>query len=451
MKSLYLRIYLTVVAALLLFALVAGWIAQRNIQVERENFQAAASERAAAWAALIENSLPPATAPHDEQRAALLDWSSRLRLPLALDDAAGHRIATSESYARREMEAGATGRRAMPIALTDGRVLWLRRLGMGEGARMRAAAPRATDDEAGPRPYPRMMLRPPPWFGGGVGLGIMLLVLFLAVAAGAWPVVRRLTRRLETLQRGVERFGAGHLKQRVDDRGRDEVAAVAASFNRAADRIEALVHSHQSLLANASHELRSPLARLKMALAMIEDAAPEQRERLRREISTNIAELDALVEEVLLSSRLGAQPQLDRRDRVELLALAAEEAAHTGAVVQGEAGVTVDGDERLLRRALRNLLENARRYGGDDVCVVINRRAGFADVQVCDRGPGVPADMRERIFEPFFRLPGHAECAGGVGLGLALVKQIAERHGGSVRCEARDGGGSCFSLRLPAP
>ena len=71
-------------------------------------------------------------------------------------------------------------------------------------------------------------------------------------------------------------------------------------------------------------------------------------------------------------------------------------------------------------------------------------------VQVCDRGPGVPAAMRERIFEPFFRLPGHAEQAGGVGLGLALVKQIAERHGGSVRCEARDGGGSCFVIKLPA-
>ena len=450
MKSLYLRIYLTVVAALLLFALVAGWLAQRNIEAERENFQAVASERATAWAELIENSLPPSTAPHDEQRAALLDWSSRLRLPLALDDADGRRIATSESYARREQEAGSSGRRAMPIALADGRVLWLRRLGLGDVPRMRAGSPRSPDDEAGPRPRARMVLRAPPWFGGGVGLGLMLLVLFVAVAAGAWPVVRRLTRRLETLQRGVERFGAGHLQQRVDDRGRDEVAAVASSFNRAADRIEALVHSHQSLLANASHELRSPLARLKMALAMVDDAAPEQRERLRREIATNIAELDALVEEVLLSSRLGAQPQLDRRDSVELLALAAEEAAHTGAAVQGEAALTVEGDERLLRRALRNLLENARRYGGDEVSVAVARQAGFADVQVCDRGPGVPADMRERIFEPFFRLPGHAERAGGVGLGLALVKQIAERHGGSVRCEARDGGGSCFLLRLPA-
>ena len=107
------------------------------------------------------------------------------------------------------------------------------------------------------------------------------------------------------------------------------------------------------------------------------------------------------------------------------------------------------GDERLLRRALRNLLENARRYGGSEVSVVVASSGPQATVQVRDRGPGVPEAQRERIFEPFYRLPGHAEQAGGVGLGLSLVKQIAERHGGSVRCTAREGGGSCFELSFP--
>jgi signal transduction histidine kinase len=109
------------------------------------------------------------------------------------------------------------------------------------------------------------------------------------------------------------------------------------------------------------------------------------------------------------------------------------------------------GSERLLRRALRNLLENARRYGGDDVLVQLRPLpGGGVEVAVSDRGPGVPESFRERIFEPFFRLPGHAEQAGGVGLGLSLVRQIASRHGGSVRCEARPGGGSRFVLTLPA-
>jgi len=273
-------------------------------------------------------------------------------------------------------------------------------------------------------------------------------VLFAAVATGAYPVVRRLTRRLENLKQGVEAFGEGALHQRVAEGGRDEVAAVATSFNRAAARVEALVRSNQSLLANASHELRSPLARLKLALSMLDEASGPQRERLQREITTNIAELDALVEEVLLASRLDATTQLDPPERVDLLALAAEEASRTQAVVEGEA-LSASGDERLLRRAVRNLLENARRYGGGEVSVDLKRIGTQAQLRVCDRGPGVPEAYRERIFEPFFRLPGHAEREGGVGLGLALVRQIAARHGGQVRCDPRDGGGSCFVLTLP--
>jgi signal transduction histidine kinase len=263
-------------------------------------------------------------------------------------------------------------------------------------------------------------------------------------------VVRRLTRRLEALKAGVEAFGAGALHQRVDEGGRDEVAAVAVSFNRAAGRIEALLRSHQNLLANASHELRSPLARLKMAMAMLDDASPEMRARLKHEIHTNIGELDALVEEVLLASRLDASATLDTSQPVALLAVAAEEAARVGASAGGD-DVVQPGDERLLRRAVRNLLENARRYAGEGVEVQVARRAdGGVDVAVADRGPGVPEAWRERIFEPFFRLPGHAEREGGVGLGLALVRQIAERHGGRARCEAHEGGGSRFVISLPA-
>jgi signal transduction histidine kinase len=216
-----------------------------------------------------------------------------------------------------------------------------------------------------------------------------------------------------------------------------------------------LVRSHQSLLANASHELRSPLARLKMAVEMMDGAAPFQQAKLKREVDTNIAELDALVEEVLLASRLDAVKNTDVFEAVDLLGMAAEEAARVGAVVDvqahahAHAGFTVQGDERLLRRALRNLLENAKRYGGAEISVNLLHHKNATQIQVCDRGPGVSAEQRERIFEPFYRLPGHAEQAGGVGLGLSLVKQIAQRHHGSVSCEAREGGGSCFVFSLP--
>jgi two-component system, OmpR family, sensor histidine kinase RstB len=196
------------------------------------------------------------------------------------------------------------------------------------------------------------------------------------------------------------------------------------------------------------------LARLKMACSLLDDTpAGAARERLQAEIRTNIGELDALVEEVLLASRLDAQQASPALAPLDLIAMAAEEAARYGAELQASATtLVVAGDERLLRRALRNLLENARRYGGGEISVQAERRGAQAELRVCDRGPGVPEALRERIFEPFFRLPGHAEREGGVGLGLALVQQIATRHGGRVRCEARDpqsGGGSCFALSLP--
>jgi signal transduction histidine kinase len=458
-RSLYLRIYVTVLAALALFALASGWLVQRHVDQERERFAAAAQERVAAWGELLQRSLPSADASAAEQAEALEQWSSRLRLPLALDDAEGRRIGASASFLQREDEAPAGPRRRQSIRLVDGRTLWflrppLREPGGGPGRGMMRAdgpMPMAQGWRSGGPPGGA----PPPWWSasvlpGGLGLAALSLVLFLAIGAGAWPVVRRLTRRLEALKRGVEAFGAGALNQRVDEAGRDEVAALGASFNRAATRIEALLRSHQSLLANASHELRSPLARLKMAVSMLEDAPSAQRGALQAEIHANIAELDALVEEVLLASRLDARPTALAHEAVDLLALAAEEGARHRASVEGDA-LSVRGDALLLRRALRNLLENARRYGAGEIAVTLHRAAmGAAELSVCDRGPGVPEAYRERIFEAFFRMPGHAEREGGVGLGLALVRQIAERHGGSVRCEPRAGGGTCFRLSLPA-
>jgi signal transduction histidine kinase len=512
-KSLYVRVWLTVVAVLALFALGSGWVFQRQIEQERGRLGAVASERLAAWGELIQRSLPGPDAAPAEQAQALREWSERLRVPLALDDVQGRTIGMSAGFERRLGDGSDRElmNRMLPIRLDDGRTLWLiRPEGRGGGPRAEGArrgegrvdmrgegrtegrgdnrpgrhadGRRPPVDRFGmPLPPSSNLLITPPGWARGTGLLLVLVLLFVAVAAGAFPVVRRLTRRLEALKQGVEQFGAGSLGRRVDDSGSDEVAAVAASFNRAAERIETLVRSNQSLLANASHELRSPLARMKMAVAMLDDAAPAQRERLKQEIHTNIAELDALVEEVLLASRLDNQPAMDSREPVDLLPLAAEEAARVDASLQCNApAVVVQGDERLLRRAVRNLLENARRYGGDEVAVSLSagsastvlsgsagavgsagssgsagpaaasRPGAAAVLQVCDRGPGVPEAMRERIFEPFFRMPGHAEREGGVGLGLSLVRQIALRHGGSVRCESRDGGGSCFVLELPA-
>lgn len=286
--------------------------------------------------------------------------------------------------------------------------------------------------------------QPPGWQHLGAVVGIVAL-LALAVGLGAWPLVRRLTRRLERLRRHVEDLGRGDLGARAPVEGRDEVAGLARSFNRAADRIQELVEAQRRQLAFASHELRSPLARLRVSLEMMAGEPA-----LRARAAADIAELDGLVEELLEASRLQARGALERVEPVDLLALAAEEAARIGAEAGGQA-LVVAGNARLLRRLVRNLLDNARRHGaGAPVEVRVEAHGTGARLLVCDRGPGLPEGERERVFEPFYRPPGAAETGSGYGLGLALVRQIARAHGGEARCLAREGGGTTFAVDLPA-
>ena len=228
--------------------------------------------------------------------------------------------------------------------------------------------------------------------------------------------------------------------------GRDEVARLAESFNRAAGRIEELVGAHKTLLANASHELRTPLTRIRMAVELLKtDADPRRKLDLERDI----AELDALIEEILLASRLDAVATLDVDEDVDLLALASEECArYEQAALEGQP-VTVRGDPRLLRRMIRNLLENAQRHGAPPIDVrVRDAGGGSVELTVCDHGPGIADAEREDAFRPFRRVGG-PEASTGAGLGLALMRQIARRHGGEARYLGRVQSKSCFVVSLP--
>jgi len=132
--------------------------------------------------------------------------------------------------------------------------------------------------------------------------------------------------------------------------------------------------------------------------------------------------------------------------------IAAEECARLDAELQVDGAadsLAVMGVAKLLRRVVRNLLENAHRHAAGAVTLQLSAANSMVELAVCDHGPGVPAAYRERIFEPFFRLPGASERDGGVGLGLALVRAIVLRHGGTVLCEPRAQGGACFRVRLP--
>jgi len=277
---------------------------------------------------------------------------------------------------------------------------------------------------------------------------IMFLVVAGAVAVAAYPLIGRLTARLESLKASVDAWGAGKLDARAEVQGRDEVAAVAASFNAAAARVEGLMAAHRDLLAHASHELRSPLARLAMAVEIWTERPDPA---AKPQILADIAEISALVDELLLASRLDQAHPMEPFETVDCLELAAEEAARAGAGVRraGDGSFAVSGSPRLIRRLIRNLLDNASRHGRPPVEISLGRHDDVIVLTVTDVGRGVAETDRGRVFEPFHRPTGRAESEGGWGLGLSIVRQIAERHGGIVACLPCETG-AAFEVRLPA-
>ena len=281
------------------------------------------------------------------------------------------------------------------------------------------------------------------FFWHGLHMGFLLAVVAAALALLTYPIARGITARLARLEAGVLQFGAGNLSARVKVEGRDEVASLAKSFNESAERVEQLVRAHQLLLANCSHELRTPLARIRMAV----DRVPGTDPSVSAELARNIAELDALIGEMLLASRLDVSQRLEHTDSVDLLALAAEEAAHFDLQVSGDA-VTLTADPTLLRRLVRNLLENARVHAGGASDLRIESTERHAVIVVEDLGTGVPAEDRDRIFEPFRRASTAIQST-GAGLGLSIVRQIARAHGGTVEYSVRLEGGSRFTVTLP--
>jgi signal transduction histidine kinase len=430
---LWLRIWLAAIAGIVLVAVVA-------VVIWRTLFDPTQiGSGTVAIASGIAAEMPGSGAAPAQLQQALERARARTEADLALFDERGAVLARA-------------GRPVPPPRLDEDDshwVGWHARMGEGRGPGDRFRSPayalKLADDRwlVVRRPV-RSMHRP-------VGPWPTLALLALAVAAGTYPIVRRLTRRLERLQQSVERLGGGDLTARVPVEGRDEVARLAVSFNDAAARIEQLVQAHRRLLANASHELRSPLARVRMAVELMQTG---NRPEIAQEVARDIAELDALIDEILLMSRLetltpDASVLRERFETLDFTAVVAEECGRANVQFSGER-VELRGDVRLLRRVVRNLLDNARRHGGGaPIEVTLVRGEGGAIVSVSDRGPGVPEAERERIFEPFYRAQGVSETDGGVGLGLALVRSIVHQHGGRVVCLGREGGGSVFRVTLP--
>ena len=410
MRRLYLQVYLTIVASLVLVVLTAAllWHFFAGVGPFGPHFEVAGE--------IIAELVPPANAPPQAQQQAIDRLAERLGADLAL-------------FSRTNEPLAAAGR-PLPAPSHNGRPGGWMRTAAGSAVSIPLPDGRRLVARLPPRERPRALV-----------LAAFLGAIALVVALGARPVVRRLTGRLERLQRGVETLGAGDLTARVKVEGRDEVARLAQSFNQAAARIESLVNAHKMLLANASHELRTPLARIRLGLELLA-THPERKAELERDI----AELDQLVDEILLVSRLDVTEQLDIREDVDLAALAAEECARYDDCGVEAKPVTVRGDPALLRRMIRNLVENAKLHGKPPIEVTVGRQDDRAVLSVLDHGPLIVEEARERLFSPFYRIPDRSGGK-GIGLGLALVRQIARRHGGDVAYNSERG--SSFTVTLP--
>ena len=305
--------------------------------------------------------------------------------------------------------------------------------------------------------------RPPP--PGALPFLFVLVALGVAAAVLGSTIARPLGR----LAQAAHALGSGDLSARTGIDRRDEVGEVARAFDDMADRVVGLLRAQTELLANVAHELRTPLARIRVALDLAEGAdAAAARESLA-EIATDLGELERLVDDILATARMdlaqnttgdGALPLRRSRVAVEDVVAGAIQRlaqAHPGRRVEArvDPGLpALEGDPVLLRRALDNLLDNARKYSAPETKIGVRaaRRGDELVLQVIDRGEGMSREDLERLFAPFFRADrSRARRTGGVGLGLTLTRRIVEAHGGSVRAESTPGVGTTMTVVLPLP
>lgn len=285
--------------------------------------------------------------------------------------------------------------------------------------------------------------------------GVMAILIFALVS---WLLARMLTRQIRPLRAAAQRMADGDLSGRVKTKGRDEISALGADFNLMAERLNDLLQSQRQLVRDISHELRSPLARLRVALALAERA--EDRSKALSRIEQEADELERLIAELLSLARLeSGQAGLERQPLQldELVAGVVKDAAFEAQAEDKSVGFSPQafelvGDPVLLRSAVENVVRNAVRHSpaGSGVSVSLLRESDNCVVRVRDAGPGVSESQLETIFDPFARVEEARERgSGGFGLGLAIARRAMQAHRGGAYARNHPDGGLEVSLWLP--
>ncbi len=418
------RLGLLLLAGFGLFALVAGLLFLDERRERRtESFERTLSERVVAMVEALEV-VPAAERPR--LQTALSDRWVRVRLLRGPPEGAewqppeqvDARAAPHVQRLRPRPVLMRLGGQS-PDAREDGRPRLLAAVGLKDGAWAEFAVRTPGD----PRP------------GMYFWLGLAALFVALALVWGA----HRMTRPLRAFAEAADRLGLETEQPPLPEHGSRELRQATRAFNRMTARIRRLVDDRTLLLAAVSHDLRTMLTRLRLRAELIED--PEQREKA----AADLDEMNAMLDATLAFARDEAADE--RPVPVELAAMLrslVEDLADAGRSTsfEGPRHLTVSGRPVALRRLFENLLDNALRYGGEAEATLRRLDEGRVEVLIDDRGPGIPEALRERVFDPFFRVDGsRSRDTGGSGLGLAVVRAIVQRHGGTVRLEDRPGGG----------
>jgi two-component system osmolarity sensor histidine kinase EnvZ len=321
------------------------------------------------------------------------------------------------------------GQRHLVAETIDGRTWYWVSLPSGSG-HISVGLPH---DRIGTQPLNTMLL----------SLGAALLMAFMAAA---W-LARRAVGPLARLEQAAAGVGRGEVPEMLPETGPRELAALARRFNAMARQVRDLLAARTTLLAGVSHDLRTPLARMRVALALLEKRPTP---KLFARLEADIEEMDRLIGNVLdLARGLASEGSSD----IDLRALLQELAGSDGRVAVRSPELRVQAPALALRRAVGNLVDNARRYGGGtDIDLVAESWAGEVRIGVLDRGPGIPDDQRAAVFEPFHRIDAaRSPATGGAGLGLAIVRQLAEANRWRVELKERPGGGLEAWLALGRP
>jgi signal transduction histidine kinase len=284
----------------------------------------------------------------------------------------------------------------------------------------------------------------------------MLLLLMTGsltlVLAGAYLAIRKILRPLKLLRKGVRETAAGNLDYRVPVDSDDELGELTRSFNEMNSRITEMIRSRERLLLDVSHEFRSPLTRMKVAIEFIENG------KMKNSIGEDITLLERMIEELLETERMKTGAGELEREALDIAALVsdviesfADRASDIRTDSIGE--TTVWADRARLWMVIRNLIENALKHsaaGEEPVTVSVSGSAETATVSVTDRGEGIPSTLLPRVFDPFFRADSsRSRKTGGYGLGLALCRRIVEAHGGAISIESMPGKGTAVRFTIP--